>query len=98
MAPAFGVSFRPWKSAIKQFLQRELHGYSTTFDPSEPVWQHRFYDFNLFTPRKIEEKLDYMHLNPVRAELVRHPWDWPWSSARYYIQGRSVGVPVGWVT
>jgi hypothetical protein len=28
--------------------------------------------FNLFSTRKIEEKPAYMHLNPVRAGLVRH--------------------------
>jgi REP element-mobilizing transposase RayT len=27
----------------------------------------------------------YIHLNPVRAKLVRRPQDWPWSSYRDYI-------------
>lgn len=93
---------KQWKQRssvqIKQFLQHTLPGYATTIDPSDSVWQPRFYDLNLFWPRKIEEKLAYMHLNPVRAGLVRHPCDWPWSSARFYDQGLSVGVPVGWLT
>jgi len=45
---------------------------------------------------KLQEKLDYMHLNPVRAGLVEKAVDWPWSSARYYLLGRSVGLPIGW--
>jgi hypothetical protein len=30
------------------------------------------------------EKVEYLHLNPVRAGLVRRAEDWPWSSARDY--------------
>ncbi len=69
---------------------------AATFDPEQPVWQARYYDFNLFSDQKIEEKLSYMHQNPVKAGLVEHPCDWPWSLARSYEQGRPVGVPVGW--
>jgi len=93
---------KQWKQRssvrIKPFLRQALPGYVATIDPSEPVWQPRFYDFNLFSPRKIEEKLTYMHQNPVRAGLAQHVCDWPWSSARFYDQGRSVGVPVGWLS
>ena len=38
-----------------------------------------------------------MHLNPVRANLVTCPCDWPWSSARYDESGQSMGVPAGWL-
>ena len=44
----------------------------------------------------VPDKLTYMHENPVRAGPVRTACDWPFSSARYYDQGRSVGVPIGW--
>ncbi len=39
-----------------------------------------------------------MHQNPVRAGLVGRPADWPWSSAGHYETGRSVGVPVAWLS
>ena len=48
------------------------------------VWQRRFYDMNIWTPKKREEKLNYMHYNPVKRGLVTHPGDWPWSSWRFY--------------
>ena len=32
--------------------------------------------------------------DPVKAGLVESAVDWPWSSARYYELGRSVGVPI----
>lgn len=31
--------------------------------------------------------LRYIHLNPVRAFLCKHPNDWPWSSHRVYMRG-----------
>lgn len=39
----------------------------------------------------------YIELNPVRAGLVAHPWDYPWSSCRHYAQGES-GLNGGWLT
>jgi putative transposase len=50
-------------------------------------WQRRFYDFNVYTKVKFREKLDYMHANPVKRRLVRHPKDWPWSSFSFYATG-----------
>jgi putative transposase len=50
-------------------------------------WQRRFYDFNVWSARKVTEKLNYMHLNPVKRKLVRHPKEWPWSSWAHYERG-----------
>jgi len=58
------------------------------------VWQRRFYDFNINTEKKSREKLVYMHFNPVRKGLCERPEDYLWSSARWYLQGRNVGVKI----
>ncbi len=50
-------------------------------------WQRRFYDFNVWSARKVKEKLDYMHANPVKRKLVLDPKDWPWSSWSFYEKG-----------
>jgi putative transposase len=47
-------------------------------------WQRRFYDFNVWSEKKLLEKLVYMHKNPVARKLVSHPKDWPWSSWSHY--------------
>jgi len=47
-------------------------------------WQRRFYDFNVWSEKKLKEKLEYMHANPVQRKLVEHPKDWPWSSWAHY--------------
>jgi putative transposase len=92
---------KQWKQRssvqIKRLLGSRLVAYSEAIDLADPIWQPRYYDFNLYSEKKIEEKLTYMHQNPVRAGLVQGPCDWPWSSARYYEQGQSVGVPVAWL-
>ncbi|TAM81590.1 MAG: hypothetical protein EPN47_12645 [Acidobacteria bacterium] len=48
------------------------------------VWQRRGYDLNVWSSKKIDEKLDYMHNNPVTRKLVDQPGDWPWSSWGFY--------------
>jgi len=52
-------------------------------------WQSRFYDFNVWSHTKFVEKLQYMHMNPVKRKLVAHPKDWPWSSFLFYAKRES---------
>jgi putative transposase len=51
------------------------------------IWQRRFYDFVLWTAQKRQEKLHYIHQNPVKRGLVEKPEQWRWSSARHYLLG-----------
>jgi putative transposase len=57
-------------------------------------WQPRFYDFNVYSARKIREKLDYMHANPVKRGLVGEPSEWVWSSFLSYEKGKGGLVPI----
>ena len=50
--------------------------------------------FNIYTPRKAIQKLEYMHNNPVRAGLLGDPCEWPWSSARHWLFGKPSPVPI----
>jgi putative transposase len=75
-------------------------GNARYFDRAEfgdRLWQPKYYAFTIFGRRKLDEKLTYMHRNPVRAGLVARDVDWPWSSARWYEAGQPVGVPLAWV-
>jgi putative transposase len=51
------------------------------------IWQHRFYDFVVFTEKKRVEKVRYMHRNPVARGLALAPEEWKWSSFRHYVAG-----------
>ncbi len=61
--------------------------WSAAFD-DEHIWQHRFYDFVVFTEKKKLEKLRYMHRNPVKRGLVLEPRQWLWSSFCDYAEER----------
>jgi len=52
--------------------------------PRYQVWQPRFFDRALRTVKEYNEKVEYIHLNPVRAGLVSRPEDWRWSSYNEY--------------
>jgi putative transposase len=95
------VFLQQWKRLsshhIRQFLHENLVGYADTIGVEEAFWQAKYFSFNLYSEEKVREKLQYMHANPVRAGLVEHPCDWPWSSARHYELNRPVGVKIEWI-
>jgi hypothetical protein len=47
----------------------------------------------------LRQKLNYIHRNPVRAELVEQPGDYPYSSYRNYEHGDDAFIEVdrGWL-
>ncbi|MBI3006237.1 MAG: transposase [Ignavibacteriales bacterium] len=49
------------------------------------VWQDGFHPIALETEGFIEQKLDYLHDNPVRKGYVEEPEHWKYSSARNYV-------------
>jgi putative transposase len=85
---------------LKQKVSRALRGKGKKCVPGQltlafpriatdaaAFWQRRFYDFNVWSGKKLKEKLEYMHANPVKRKLVLHPKDWPWSSWSHYAKG-----------
>ena len=59
----------------------------------QPFWQRRFYDFNVWSSNKKNEKMNYMHFNPVKRGLVTHPKDWLWSSNSFYSKTKASLCP-----
>jgi putative transposase len=96
-APKYPVTISLVMKSIKtssRFLINRERG-----EESE-LWQPRFFDRALRTVEEYNEKLDYIHQNPVRAGLVCRPQDWPWSSVNEYCglsaaeQQRLVGLTI----
>ena len=55
------------------------------------IWERGFYDFNIYSEKMLKEKLDYIHMNPVRKELVGSLGDSRYSSFRnYFLDDHSV--------
>ena len=73
---------------LKQIVARKLKR------GAEPFWQHRYYDFNVWSRRKFREKRSYIHQNPVRRALVQLANDWPWSSYRHWLTGMDGTVEI----
>jgi len=44
------------------------------------IWQPGFYDFNIYSDKKLQEKENYIHQNPIRAGLVKSIDEYKWSS------------------
>ena len=57
------------------------------------VWQEGSHPEAIFTEKFAKQKIDYIHLNPVRAEMVKTAEEWPHSSARAYILGEQTYPP-----
>jgi len=92
---------KSWKQTSSMQLKRMLRGvapqYASKIPLADPFWQPKYYSFNLYSQHKAEEKLEYMHKNPVTAELAERAIDWKGSSARYYLLGEPSMVPLEWI-
>ena len=76
----------PGKRSLESASQLRLWK-SGAEETAKHFWQRRFYDFNVWTAKKRIEKLNYMHMNPVKRGLVSDPKVWLWSSYRFYQYG-----------
>ncbi|MDA0832087.1 MAG: transposase [Planctomycetota bacterium] len=83
--------------SIRQWYRESVPNYVREFGEGEQFWQPKYHAFEIYGRPKLEEKLNYMHQNPERAGLVERAVDWRWSSARWYDNKTSVGVPIEWV-
>ncbi len=99
-AGRLSIFMNQWKRRssmlIKGLYRDGLPSYGQRMDLEGPIWQPKYYVFNIYSEAKAKEKLDYMHDNPVRAGLARRAQDWPHSSARWHHLKKSVGVPISW--
>ena len=91
-----------WKRDPFSAQPRQPTRHSLDLEPSLPpagerFWQPKSYVFHVFSQRKLLEKFDYIHVNPVKARLVERAEEWRWSSARWHLRHQTVGVPIAWI-
>ncbi|AXT52776.1 transposase [Aquimarina sp. BL5] len=53
-------------------------------------WQQHNKPIELWTDKVIQQKIDYIHNNPVQSGFVTDPVDWKYSSARNYQDDHTV--------
>jgi REP element-mobilizing transposase RayT len=61
----------------KKIMTLRLHARRGTCGP---LWQHQYWDRFVRHEKEFNERLEYMHLNPVKKGLVKRPEEWRWSS------------------
>jgi putative transposase len=92
---------RYWKRKssinIRKAIEAGRIHYPLKYIKGKRIWIHRKYSFTIKTRKKLDEKLEYMHMNPVKAGFVEKMTDWQWSSARYYELDKDVGLPISWI-
>lgn len=71
----------------KKFTARKIRDDLRTGAPiprlaaNSPVWHREYWDRFIRDQAHLQKTIEYIHLNPVKAGLVKTPERWPWSSA-----------------
>ena len=58
------------------------------------LWKPRYDEFTIVGEEQFRIKLDYIHNNPVKGELVSDSSKWPYSSAGDWLHGEAGLVPI----
>ncbi|MFC5285359.1 transposase [Pedobacter alpinus] len=58
---------------------------STQADRQYHFWERRPYNATMLSRRVLEQKLDYIHYNPTKANLCLIPEEYLYSSAQFYL-------------
>jgi len=58
------------------------------------IWQPKYFDNITRRVRDFWAKLEYIHINPVAAGLVRTPRDWKWSSYAAFTDRNDMPIPI----
>jgi REP element-mobilizing transposase RayT len=98
--PMFGFSLTDIQSSfikytaqqLKRSLTRNNAGDLASFkvnkyDREYQFWKREPLGIELISPAVFEQKLNYIHWNPVGAGLCSNPGDYYYSSARFYYDG-----------
>jgi REP element-mobilizing transposase RayT len=96
------VFMKKWKSQsariILEYCRTDQAGWLSQFEENArqyirlenqkyQVWMPRFDDYAIRNTRQLLIKLNYIHGNPLRDNLVRECVDYPYSSMRDYMGG-----------
>ncbi len=83
-------------SKVMQSLQfRYTRNYNLRYQSWGHLFQGRYKAILCEKDSYLLELSAYIHLNPVRAKLVKDPAEYPWSSYREYLKGGSGGLVDG---
>ena len=78
---------------LKRFTEKNNKEFLATFlvnkeDRAYQIWKRRPLSVELRTSHVFNQKLEYIHYNPVKNGLCINPEDYHYSSARFYYNGK----------
>jgi len=80
-----GESRREWLLMIFRYVARS-HSRNNEYQ----VWTHESHAEEIYSNTFIEQKIEYIHNNPVRSRIVSKAEDYIYSSARNYAEMESI--------
>lgn len=79
------------KHGLSKVMQKLLLSFSHWYRRNEAyvgyVWQGRFSSRLIKNEKQLIANIDYIHANPVRANMVADPLSYRWSTARVWLGG-----------
>lgn len=86
------------ESSLSKTLQsigrRYVQYFNFTYQRTGTLWEGRYKSTLIDSERYLLTCMRYIEMNPVRAEMVAHPGDYPWSSYRANGQANADGLIV----
>ena len=80
----FHLAIKVGTVTLGDFMRRLTGGYAASFNHQYERMGHLFQSRHkaklCLDDRYLAQVIHYIHMNPVRAGLVSHPGEWPWSS------------------
>ncbi|HEY2629789.1 MAG TPA: transposase, partial [Usitatibacter sp.] len=80
---------------MKSLGERYVPEFNRRHGRTGTLWEGRFRSSVIDTERYLIECQRYIELNPVRAGMVLHPREYPWSSYRTNAEGRPSRLVIG---
>jgi putative transposase len=78
---------------LKALMSEELKS-NFQFSSRFSFWQDRFDDVIVWSQKQFKVKIEYIHNNPVKANLVSTATDFEFSSARDWLSGEEGKIPI----
>ena len=93
-SPEFGHSIsKVFQSVGRRYVQYFNH----TYERSGTLWEGRYRATVVDSEHYLLTVMRYIELNPVRADMVAHPGDYPWSSYGFNARG-ATGPNADWIS
>ena len=74
------------KEKRKNLINRFRENAKLAKNQKYKIWMDRYDDLIIKTERQMKIKVNYIHYNPVKTEIVNEPEEYVYSSARNYLQ------------